>query len=122
MPTSNTQVTGLSVRGGSRVDKVGMSYSNGTTIHKGGSGGTEKTLQLAADEYVTELELNKGTHNGSQRIFFIEFRTNKGRSLSTGTRTSDRITFTAPAGWHVTGLFGRAGTEVDKLGVIYEPQ
>jgi hypothetical protein len=60
-----------------------------------------------------------GQKDGRTRIFYIELRTNQGRSISAGTQTSATVTYTASAGWRVTGFFGNSGDEVDKLGLIY---
>lgn len=118
----NAEVSTISVRGAARVDQVGMTYSNGHSIYKGGNGGSAYSLQLGANEYITSVEVHKGTRNGSERIFYIEFRTNLNRTLSVGTQTSNKMEFHAPSGWQITGLFGRSGNEVDKLGVIYMPR
>jgi hypothetical protein len=36
-----------------------------------------------------------------------------------GTPTGDCTTYTAPSGWQIAGFHGRAGNELDKVGVIY---
>lgn len=116
---AHAQATTISLRSGSRVDQVGLTLSDGTTVTHGGTGGTAASLTLGSGEYVTGSELCEGQHNGDTRIFFAQFTTNLGRTLAGGTRTSDCTTKTAPAGWQVAGFFGRSGDEVDKLGVIY---
>ncbi len=57
--------------------------------------------------------------NGRTRLFSLSLTTNQGRSIAAGTPTSERYTLTAPTGWHIAGFTGRAGDEIDKLGVIY---
>ncbi|CCG37742.1 putative uncharacterized protein [Xanthomonas citri pv. mangiferaeindicae LMG 941] len=52
-------------------------------------------------------------------MFSLSLTTNQGRSIAAGTPTSERYTLTAPTGWHIAGFTGRAGDEIDKLGVIY---
>lgn len=117
--TTASSASNFILRGGSRVDNVAVQLTNGTILSHGGSGGTEKTLTLNAGEYVREVKLCSGKQDGHTRIFYIELRTSSGRTLSTGGQTSDTVTYTAPAGWKVTGFFGNSGTEVDKLGLIY---
>jgi hypothetical protein len=61
----------------------------------------------------------EGSYNGGMRLFYSKWTTNLGRTLAGGVATSDCTTFTAPAGYQISGFFGRSGTEVDKLGVFY---
>lgn len=90
-------------------------------VSHGGNGGTYQELTLQNGEYVTEVTLNSGKHNDRTRIFRAEFRTNLNRTLMGGSQTSNTVTYTAPSGWQIVGFHGRAGGEVDKLGVIYTP-
>ncbi|MBC8082172.1 MAG: endonuclease [Hymenobacter sp.] len=116
------KVSKLTLRGGSRVDRVALTLTNGTTLAHGGTGGTERTLTLNAGEVLTSVRLNAGKKDNRTRIFFAEFRTSANRTLAVGTGTADAVTYTAPAGWQIVGFHGRAGSEVDKLGVIYAPR
>ncbi|HEY8984600.1 MAG TPA: jacalin-like lectin [Streptomyces sp.] len=111
----------LTLRGASRLDAVSLTLSDGTTLTHGGTGGTATSLTLAAGEHLTSVKLTQGQKDGRTRIFSAAFGTDKGRSLSAGTATSDTRTFTAPSGWQIVGFTGRSGDEVDKLGVIYAP-
>ncbi|WP_433360332.1 jacalin-like lectin [Actinoplanes sp. CA-142083] len=109
----------ISVRAGSRVDQVGLTLSTGTVLAHGGTGGTAKSLTLGSNEYVTAVRLCRGKYSNTTRIFYAQFTTSTGNTLAGGTTTSDCVTRTAPSGWQVAGFHGRAGDEVDKLGVIY---
>jgi hypothetical protein len=111
----------LTLRGGSRLDAVSLTHDGGTTLSHGGTGGTATSLTLAAGEHLTSVKLTQGQKDGRTRLFSAAFTTDKGRTLSSGTATSDAKTFTAPSGWQIVGFTGRAGTEVDKLGVLYAP-
>jgi hypothetical protein len=111
----------LTLRGGSRLDAVSLTHDGGTTLSHGGTGGTATSLTLAAGEHLTSVKLTQGQKDGRTRLFSAAFTTDKGRALSSGTATSDAKTFTAPSGWQIVGFTGRAGTEVDKLGVLYAP-
>lgn len=111
----------LTLRGGSRVDAVSLTHDGGRTLTHGGTGGTATSLTLAAGEHLTSVKLTQGQKDGRTRIFSASFTTDKGRTLSAGTPTSDTKTFTAPSGWQIAGFTGRAGDEVDKLGVVYAP-
>ncbi|MEV6615830.1 jacalin-like lectin [Streptomyces sp. NPDC051051] len=111
----------LTLRGGSRVDAVSLTHDGGTVLTHGGTGGTATSLTLAAGEHLTSVRLTQGQKDGRTRVFSASFTTDRGRTLSTGTATADARTFTAPAGWQIVGFTGRAGVEVDKLGVVYAP-
>jgi endonuclease/exonuclease/phosphatase family metal-dependent hydrolase len=111
----------LTLRGGSRLDAVSLTHDGGTTLTHGGTGGTASSLTLATGEHLTSVKLTQGQKNGRTRLFSAAFTTDKGRTLSAGTATSDAKTFTAPSGWQIVGFTGRSGDEVDKLGVLYAP-
>ncbi|MFJ7966237.1 jacalin-like lectin [Streptomyces sp. NPDC096324] len=109
----------VSIGSGSRVDRLGLTLSDGTTLTHGGTGGTAASLTLGSGEYVTSAQLCEGVKDGHTRIFYAKFTTNLGRSLAGGTTTSDCVTRTAPSGRQIAGFHGRAGDEVDKIGFIY---
>ncbi|MFH0174232.1 jacalin-like lectin [Streptomyces cacaoi] len=111
----------LTLRGGARLDAVALTHDGGTTFTHGGTGGTATSLTLATGEHLTSVKVTQGQKDGRTRIFSAAFTTDKSRTLSSGTATSDAITFTAPSGWQIVGFTGRAGDEVDKLGVLYAP-
>ncbi|WP_330350655.1 jacalin-like lectin [Streptomyces sp. NBC_00582] len=109
----------IALRAGSRVDQLGVTLSNGTTLTHGGTGGTASSLTLGSGEYVTTAYLCQAEKDGHTRIFYARFTTNLGRTLAGGTTTSDCVTRTAPSGWQIAGFHGRSGDEVDKVGFIY---
>jgi hypothetical protein len=113
------RATGISLRSGSRVDQVGITLGNGTTLTHGGSGGTASSLTLGSGEYVTTAYLCEDKYNNTTRIFYAKFTTNLGNTLAGGTTTSDCVTRNAPSGWQIAGFHGRSGDELDKVGFIY---
>jgi len=117
----NAQVNTVTIRSGSRVDQVGVTLNNGLALAHGGNGGTAHSLNLASGEYLTSVRLDAGDYQGHTRIFYIEFHTNFGRTLAGGSTTSSSVTYSAPAGWKITGFYGNQGDAVDKLGLIYTP-
>ncbi|WP_406471153.1 jacalin-like lectin [Streptomyces sp. NBC_01615] len=116
---AGARATTVSLRAGSRVDQMGLTLSNGTTLAHGGTGGTASSLTLGSGEYVTSAQLCQGQKDSQTRIFYAEFTTSLGRSLAGGTTTSDCVTRTAPSGWQIAGFHGRTGDELDKIGFIY---
>ncbi|WP_106401320.1 jacalin-like lectin [Actinocorallia populi] len=116
---AGSRVAVLSLRAGSRVDRVGATLEDGTVLSHGGTGGTLRTLALDRGEYAVSAKLCRGRKHGRTRIFHVEFTTDRGRTLSGGTVTPDCVSHTAPPGWQIAGYHGRSGTEVNKLGMIY---
>ncbi|WP_433920214.1 jacalin-like lectin [Streptomyces canus] len=116
---AGARATTLTLRSGSRVDQLGLTLANGTTLTHGGTGGTASSLTLGSGEYVTTANLCQAEKDGHTRIFYAKFTTNLGRTLAGGTTTSDCVTRTAPTGRQIAGFHGRGGDEVDKIGFIY---
>jgi hypothetical protein len=90
-------------------------------VTHGGGGGSPLAMALASGEVVTSVRLCAGQRSGRTRIFHAAFTSNRGRTLAGGSTTGDCTTYAAPAGWQIVGFHGRAGDEVDRLGVIYAP-
>lgn len=114
--SATSKVNKIVLRGGNRVDKVSFVLSNGTTLSHGGNGGTEKSLVLNTGEFINSVNMCSGKKDGRTRIFYIEMKTNQNRTIATGTKTSDVFNYIVPAGYQITGFFGRSATEVDQLG------
>ncbi|MCB5168518.1 endonuclease/exonuclease/phosphatase family protein [Streptomyces bambusae] len=115
---AGARATGIALRAGARVDGMGITLDNGTTLAHGGTGGTTASLRLGSGEYVTTAHLCRAQKDGHTRIFHVRFTTNLGRTLAGGTATPDCVTHTAPTGWQITGFHGRSGDEIDKIGFI----
>lgn len=116
---AEARVRSIFLRSGSRVDQVGLTFTNGQTLTHGGTGGGYSSLALGDEEYVTTSYLCRGQKNGHTRVFYVSFTTNLGRTVAGGSITDDCVTRTAPAGWQIAGFHGRAGAEVDKVGYVY---
>jgi hypothetical protein len=116
---AGARATAVSLSSGARVDRMGLTLSDGTTFAHGGTGGTAASLTLGSGEYVTSAQLCEGVKDSHTRIFYAKFTTNLGRTLAGGTTTSDCVTRTSPTGWQIAGFHGRTGDEVDKIGFIY---
>lgn len=108
----------VAIRGDNRVDAISMTYDDGTVLTNGGTGGTQKTLDLESGEYINKAVIYKNEYKGADRIFYLELTTNKGRILKNGKKSGTALTLTAPSGTYIAGFFGRAEANVDKLGVI----
>ncbi|MBE1441467.1 jacalin-like lectin [Paenibacillus sp. OAS669] len=118
---AQSKITKVELSSGNRVDGFRLTFGNGTVLTAGGaSTNGYQALQLANDEYIKEITAHKGQRNGDDRIFYLEFKTNKGNVLSGGTKTSSAATFKAPDGSYIAGFFGKAEAELDRIGVIYK--
>ncbi|GMF55842.1 unnamed protein product [Phytophthora fragariaefolia] len=115
------KASSITIRAGERVDAVTLQVATPTevTMNHGGSGGTDQTLTLGEDEYITSMEAHWGKKNDHTRVFYLSFTTSAGNTLSGGTLTDDKGTATAPEGFQLSGFHGRAEDEVDELGVIW---
>jgi hypothetical protein len=111
----------ITIRSGERVDAVSLQIDSPAelTLTHGGSGGTDKTLTLTDDEYITTMEIHWAKKALSTRIFYLSFGTSAGNSISGGTMTDNNSTVNAPEGFHLSGFFGRAEGAVDQLGAIW---
>ncbi|KAA8915066.1 Endonuclease/exonuclease/phosphatase, partial [Sphaerosporella brunnea] len=118
-------VTSLTLRGGSRLDAIRYTLSDGTVVYHGGRGGTDQTLTLREGEGVERVEVCVGTRAPPGRtlgIFSMEVWTDLGRRVRVGSGTGECFSFTPPEGgrkWGMAGFQGWKGSEVDALGVIW---
>ena len=116
---SSSKVSSITLRGAERVDNISVKLVSGETLSHGGAGGTESTLTLGSGETLTSAMLCQGQKDNKTRIFYAEFTTSAGKTVSTGARTDDCVTKTAGTGRSIVGFLGRSGDEVDQLGFIY---
>ena len=119
--SASPRVEKISLRSGSRLDRVEITHGNGHVFSHGGNGGSERSLTLNPGEHLSSLRVCAGKHNNRTRVFHARFTTSQGRTLSGGNTTSDCVTYQAPAGMAIVGFHGRAGSEVDRLGVVFAP-
>lgn len=119
---SGPKASVLTFKGADRLDSVGVTLTDGTTLTHGGTGGTTATLTLGSSEYWTSAQLCQGQKSDETRNFYIKATTSSGNTLAAGTSTSDCATFTAPDGWQIVGFVGQDGDEMDQLAFVYAPQ
>ncbi|KAE9012978.1 hypothetical protein PF011_g8674 [Phytophthora fragariae] len=114
-------VSSFTLRSGARVDAVTLQITapEELTMNHGGTGGSDVTLTLGAGEYITSMEAHWGKKDDHTRVFYLNFVTSFGNSISGGTETDDEATATAPDGFQLAGFYGRAEDEVDQLGAIW---
>jgi hypothetical protein len=115
---ANSVATSVTIQTGSRVDYVKLELNTGALPGRGGSGGGLKSLRIGAGEYIESVNAWVDSYAGGQRLFAIQFITNKGNKLEGGSQTGTRSSLQVPQGYQVVGFFGRSGLEIDQLGVI----
>ncbi|EGZ15945.1 hypothetical protein PHYSODRAFT_508670 [Phytophthora sojae] len=119
--TLGQTLSSVTVRGAARIDAISAQAAkpSGSNWDHGGSGGKEYVLTLGSGEYINSMEIHwakKGTHT---RVFYLKFVSNKGNSVSAGTKTANSATVKAPKGFQLGGFYGRAASAVDQLGAIW---
>ncbi|KAH0612407.1 uncharacterized protein H6S33_010459 [Morchella sextelata] len=118
--TSTPTITTLKLAGGERVDSVSSTWSTGTVLAHGGSGGTASSITLASGETLVEVEACQGEKDGNTRVFYLRVKTSAGRELAVGKTTSTCTVMSPPeTGMRVVGFWGRDGDEIDRLGVVW---
>lgn len=108
-------ITRINMSAGNRVDKVGFEYSNGDTTSYGGNG-YDRHLTLVSGEHIVQAKVCTESYNGSWRVFYLKFTTDKGNILEGGKTTDYCQTFTADTGKEFFGMKGWYGNELDAIG------
>ncbi|ETL41432.1 hypothetical protein L916_07592, partial [Phytophthora nicotianae] len=118
---SGQTVSQISIYAGERLDGVSLEISAPKTLTftHGGTGGDRKVLKLGPGEYINSMEVHWGKKDDHTRIFYVNFLTSAGNSLSGGSMTDDKSTVTAPEGFQLAGFFGKSGKEIDTLGAVW---
>ena len=109
------RITKIQMSAGNRVDKVGFTYSDGQSVSHGGNG-FDRELSLSSGEYIYKAKACVDRKNGSDRIFYLHFETNTGKTLSGGTEQGSCSTTTAYGGYEIFAMKGRSGNELDAVG------
>ncbi|KAK1942616.1 hypothetical protein P3T76_006115 [Phytophthora citrophthora] len=114
-------MSSVTLRSNKRVDSVTLQVTAPLeqTMTHGGRGGTEKTITLAADEFITSMEVHWDKKDRQTRVFYLNLTTTAGQSISGGTKTANSGTATAPEGFVLGGFYGRASDEVYQIGAIW---
>lgn len=77
------------------------------------------TLSLAEGENINYIEAHWGEKDGHTRVFYLNFGTSAGNSVSGGSQTDSKGSVSAPEGYQLGGFFRRDGDEIDTLGAIW---
>lgn len=113
-------------KSGSRIDQIELIWvdqNGGTHSSKefGEGGGSSFSYSIGSGDYLTQINGSVGHHNGSLRLYSIQFHTQEGLSSEEyGSSTSEKFEYQCPEGYQIVGIFGRSGDEVDALGVYID--
>ncbi|EEY57768.1 uncharacterized protein PITG_00341 [Phytophthora infestans T30-4] len=91
----------------------------GLTYNHGGPGGEEVTLALDKGEYINSMEVHWCKNDGRTQVCYVNFGTSGAKNVSVGTKSQQSAKVTAPKGFQLSGLHGRAEDEVYQLGAIW---
>ncbi|MEW5849953.1 MAG: jacalin-like lectin [Myxococcota bacterium] len=117
--TGETRLASITIRTGSRVDMVSATYTDGTTLSHGGTGGSQlPTLSELDTDPVVSVTMCDGKKDGDKRAGYIKLTTANGRTLEGGEGDITCETI-APSGKQLYGFYGRAGSELDVLGTYW---
>ena len=111
---------------GSRINQIGLDWSTVDGVVQagpfGGEGGSDFSFPIDSGDYLTQILGTVGEYNDSVRVFSLKFGTQNGKASDTfGTPTEYQFSFTAPSGYQISWIFGRADAELDALGVAIVP-
>lgn len=114
--------------GGKRVDAFQIFYETAGGVRgwlpkRGGSGGKEVTppLQLGRDEYINEIRGRYGDRVDSL-VIDLETKRDWFGYKAGGDGGKGEYKYTAPPGTQIVGFTGRAGKEIDAIGVVLRPR
>ncbi len=102
-----SKVTSVRIRAKDRIKGLELTYSDGTVLYHGGSTGNYSNSLDLSSSTVTEIEVCIDRYSGEDRVFYLEFATDTGSSISKGSRkgTCTTLTLTDP----LMGYFGTSG-------------
>lgn len=113
------KASAITLRGGERVDAISLTLSSGQIFSHGGTGGTATTLTLNSGERLVSAVVCQGKKDDQTRVFYLQFTTSAGRTVSAGAKTSECVTRSSEDGWGIVGFVGRSGDEVDRVAFAY---
>lgn len=115
-------ITEMHVRAGQRIDRIGILCSG--TEHPnqfGGGGGTANVFRLDPNERLRGIRGTVGKcGKDTRRVCSLRFVTTERQSQEFGRPGTQTFEHVSPTG-EATGLFGRAGREIDAIGILARP-
>lgn len=128
-PFSYTSPSGsfsyIVVGSGRRIDSLWFVDANGTSsLRYGGRGGSLRTIPVNR-QCITKIRISTGIakhKRHTESVFSLTFYFSNGyRTILFGRDGEKVTTLAAPLGEEIIGFFGRAGAEIDALGIITGP-
>lgn len=109
----------LQIRGGRRLDAIGIHLDKGGNFWHGRNGGDYREYNLKKGEYFNHVKFCQGVYGAEVKIFYAKMETDKKNWISAGTLTKECVDYWAPSGYSITGFVGREGEGIVSLGVFY---
>jgi hypothetical protein len=127
------KITEVRIRAGARIDAIQIVFEtrHHGDVHEmpqnGGNGGSLQVITLDADEFLIGLEgtvAKTPSKRPNHTVHRIRLRTNKQLFQTFGGDGEESYDFRyeAPPGTEIVGFTGRAGSELDAVGVIFRVQ
>ncbi|WP_437527526.1 lectin-like protein [Sorangium sp. So ce726] len=111
------RIAHVAVRTGARVDMISLRYKTGEEVTYGGDGGSLKEMNMRAGERLTYAKACTGS--SQDEVHYIRLETNQGQVIEGGSMPSGAQCTVAQSD-EITGIHGRSGARIDKLGFIYK--
>jgi len=110
----------VTVRHGEWIDSIQFEITDFvkplTKPRHGGDGGDSSVFGLDPDERITSIEGMTADY-----VHQITFHTDKNNHYSYGQGGKDKFLLPVPKDHQLCGIFGRAHTYLDKIGIIVQP-
>jgi hypothetical protein len=126
LPDGPWRIGGVEGRSADRIDQIEVVWTDSagkphSSDQFGGQGGKRFGFQVNPGAYLTEIRGSVGTYAGTFSVFSLQFVTSDNvTSRVFGKATGYPFVFACPDGYHIVGLVGRSGHELDALGVYID--
>jgi hypothetical protein len=98
------------------IRKITTNFSSNVVSH-GVDTGTGDKIILQSDQIISVIVYTSNFDTG--RVAGVSIQTKNGQSKTFGKATNIKSTFAVPDGYKVIAFCGRAGLDIDALGVVY---
>lgn len=109
------------LRHNTRINKLGIEYNNGSIVEHGGNGGSHDQMWLGGGEFIQGVKVCTKKRDGKQRVYYLEFTTNRNNSLAGGQAigTCTEYWFESRS---LIGFYGRSNDHLQSIGFYARDQ
>ena len=112
-------IKAITIRSGDIVDGIKLTYSTGEGKLMGNNGGEEQTLNLADDEFITEIRSTIVDYFGHLIVGNMVVTTNKGNSMNRGAKTVGTTNVLSNNSNPLRTIFITSNQYVNGIGAIF---